>query len=86
MRIQATKRAMEQKMIRKIPFIKFEMDLPGLLVKIISLPYNLLARWARSALTLAKSCGNGISYRLQPVQISDPALAKLADFIAEMTG
>ena len=42
MRIQATKRAMEQKMIRKIPCIKFEMGLSGLLVKIISLPYNLL--------------------------------------------
>ena len=42
MRIQATKRAMEQKMIRKIPCIKFEMGLSGLLVKIISLPYNHL--------------------------------------------
>jgi len=41
-RIQATKRAMEQKMIRKIPCIKFEMGLSGLLVKIISLPYNHL--------------------------------------------
>ena len=73
-------------MIKKMPWIKFAMGLSGSLVKIISLPYNLLDGRGRNAIMLAKSCGKGPSHSFQPAERSAPALAKPADFAAEMTG
>jgi len=73
-------------MIRKIPCIKFEMGLSGLLVKIISLPYNLLDLERAECNDAGKKLRNCLSHYIQPVEKSTPSLAKPADFTAEMTG
>ena len=73
-------------MIRKVPCIKFAMGLSGLLVKIISLPYNLLGLESAECNGACRSCSNNLSLCFQVVERSAPALAKPADFAAEMTG